>query len=175
MNKDYALFPTSLGLAGVAWNDFGLIGVALPDAGKGKRIAHLRAIAEREDPSGDPRPDWVAEAIAKLTRYFEGQAEDLSTIPLDYSRVPPFHRRIYSALRKVGRGQVLTYGELAAQAGSPGASRAVGQAMSKNPLPILVPCHRVVAAGGKPGGFSAPGGLVTKAKLLALEGAKLAR
>jgi methylated-DNA-[protein]-cysteine S-methyltransferase len=121
------------------------------------------------------RGPLVDAAIGQLTRYFEGKAEELSGIPLDLSSTPPFHRKVYEALRGLRRGKVCTYGELAALAGSPLASRAVGQALAKNPLPILIPCHRVVASGGRPGGFSASGGLDTKARLLALEGAALAR
>jgi methylated-DNA-[protein]-cysteine S-methyltransferase len=173
MNRGYLLFSTTLGRAGVAWNDRGLIGVELPDAGQGKSLDRLRAAAGSAEPSADPPASWVLSAIARLTRYLDGEDGDLSSIPLDYASAPPFHRKVYDASRRIGRGQILTYGELAALAGSPLASRAVGQAMSKNPLPILIPCHRVVAAGGKPGGFSAPGGLVTKARLLALEGAEL--
>lgn len=167
--RAYWLFPTALGTAGVAWSDGGLVGVELPDATIGLPIERLRAAAGRDAPP----PPWVLSAIEQLTGYFAGHAEDLSGIPLDTERAPPFHRKVYEATCRIGRGQVRTYGEVAAAAGSPGASRAVGQALSKNPLPILIPCHRVVASGGKPGGFSAPGGLVTKARLLALEGAKL--
>lgn len=174
MSKGYLLFPTSLGRAGIAWNDRGLIAVELPDVGQGKPLARLRAAAGSDAPSDAHDLPWIADAIARLTRYFDGADEDLSTIPLDYSSAPPFHRKVYDVACRIDRGQILTYGDLAAQAGSPGASRAVGQALARNPLPILVPCHRVVAAGGKPGGFSAPGGLITKARLLALEGARLA-
>jgi methylated-DNA-[protein]-cysteine S-methyltransferase len=169
----YWLFPTALGTAGVAWSGIGLIGVELPDATVGLPIARLRAAAGSDAPSAAPPPPWALSAIAQLTRYFDGQPEDLSTIPLDTESVPPFHRKVYEATCAIGRGQLRTYGEIAVAAGSPGASRAVGQALAKNPLPILIPCHRVIATSGKPGGFSAPGGLATKARLLALEGATL--
>jgi methylated-DNA-[protein]-cysteine S-methyltransferase len=171
--QSYRLFSTALGVAGVAWSHRGLIGVELPNASVGKPSERLRAAAGCDTPSAEPPPPWVEDAIARLTRYFDGEPEDLSGIPLDMESAPPFHRKVYEVTRRIGRGEVLTYGEIAALSGSPGASRAVGQAMSKNPMPILIPCHRVVGSGGKPGGFSAPGGLVTKARLLALEGAKL--
>jgi len=92
-------------------------------------------------------------------------------VPLDLDGVPEFHRKVYDASRRIARGQILTYGELAALAGSPLASRAVGQAMGNNPFAPIVPCHRVLAAGGHSGGFSAPGGVITKLRMLAIEGA----
>jgi methylated-DNA-[protein]-cysteine S-methyltransferase len=125
-------------------------------------------------PSTEEPPPWVADAIERLSAYFAGKANELGTIPLDTARVPPFFRRVYAEARAIPRGEVRTYKELAAASGSPLATRAVGQAMAKNPWPIVVPCHRVVGSAGKPGGFSAAGGIVTKARLLALEGASLA-
>src|SRR5690349_15922868 len=123
MRKGYLLFPTSLGLAGLAWNDRGLIALELPDVGQGKPLARLRAAAGHDAPSEAHDLPFIADAIARLTRYFNGEDEDLSPIPLDYSNAPPFHRKVYDVACRIGRGQVLTYGELAAQAGSPGASR----------------------------------------------------
>ncbi len=102
-----------------------------------------------------------------------GERIDFSGIALDLAGVGPFHRSIYEALCRVGWGETTTYGALARQAGDVGASRAVGQAMGRNPIPIIIPCHRVLASGGKPGGFSAFGGAVTKQRLLALEGVHL--
>src|SRR6185295_1627626 len=148
MNKGYLLFPTSLGRAGFAWNDRGLTAVELPDADQGKPLERLRAAAGRDTPSDAPELPWIKDAIARLTRYFDGHDEDLSGIPLDYSSAPPFHRKVYDVACRIGRGQVLSYGEVAERTGSPGASRAVGQALARNRLPILVPCHRVVASGG---------------------------
>lgn len=111
--------------------------------------------------------------MAKITRHLAGDSVDLSTIPLDLGPVPPFFRRVYEITRAVGRGEVRTYAEIAAAAGSKAATRAVGQALARNPFPIVVPCHRVIASGNAPGGFSAPGGLDTKARLLAIEGGSL--
>jgi methylated-DNA-[protein]-cysteine S-methyltransferase len=132
-----------------------------------------KAVVRHPAAAGIEPPPWVADAVARLTAHLEGKPEDLSAIPLDMTRVPPFFRRVYEEARAVPRGQVCTYAELAALAGSPLAMRAVGQAMAKNPWPVVVPCHRVVGSAGKPGGFSAAGGLDTKARLLALEGAPL--
>jgi methylated-DNA-[protein]-cysteine S-methyltransferase len=120
-------------------------------------------------------------AIARNTarrhrqRGWRGEAADLMPIALDLSQVPEFHRRIYALARANPPGAPRTYGEIAAALGEPGAARAVGQAMGANPFPIIMPCHRVLAAGGETGGFSAPGGVATKLLLLAIEGAAEAR
>jgi methylated-DNA-[protein]-cysteine S-methyltransferase len=126
-------------------------------------------------PSGgmDEPPAFVRATIDLVTAYFEGRWVDFSSVPLDLSEVTPFRVRVYEALRAVPRGRVLDYGELAFAAGSPGAARAVGQAMANNPLPLFVPCHRVVSASGRIGGFSAPGGQNTKRRLLELEATPL--
>jgi methylated-DNA-[protein]-cysteine S-methyltransferase len=111
--------------------------------------------------------------MAAVERYLAGKSVDFSKVDLDLAGVGDFHRQIYAATRRVGWGETVTYGELARRVGSPGAARAVGQAMGRNPIPIIVPCHRVLASGRKIGGFSAFGGAVTKARLLELEGVHL--
>jgi methylated-DNA-[protein]-cysteine S-methyltransferase len=116
-----------------------------------------------------PPDTWIARAIAAITDYFAGRELDLRSIPVDLSDATDFDRRVYLALRDVTWGHTTTYGALARAVGDPDSPRAVGRALSRNPLPILVPCHRVVATGGDVGGFSAPGGRITKARLLALE------
>ena len=118
---------------------------------------------------------FVFSSGARATRIvalFEGARDDLRDLPLDTRSVPPFHLEVYEATRRIAPGETCTYGEIAKAIGSPGAARAVGGALGKNPFPIVVPCHRVLAAGGKSGGFSAPGGVDTKWRMLALEGAK---
>jgi methylated-DNA-[protein]-cysteine S-methyltransferase len=112
----------------------------------------------------------VIDRIAALLR---GEVSDLSTIALDMDEVPTFHRRVYEAARAIPPGMTLSYGDVAARAGAPGAARAVGQALGRNPFPIVVPCHRVLAGGGKIGGFSAQGGIATKRRMLAIEGVQL--
>ena len=169
----HVLFSTSFGECGLAWTPRGLAWVQLPDSTpEATRARMLERAAARPpgDPAGAP-PAWVVEAMARIAAHLDGKDEDLSTIPLDMATVPPFFRRVYEEARAVPRGEVRTYASLAAAAGSPAATRAVGQAMARNPWPLVVPCHRVVGSAGKPGGFSAPGGLDTKARLLALEGA----
>lgn len=143
------------------------------------RNGHLVAVvilAGRENPPGeialpaigDCGEPVLALAASQLAGYFSGERREFD-LPLELSAVPPFTRKILETLRGVAYGETLTYGELAARAGAPRAARAVGQAMAVNPLPIVIPCHRVVAAGGKPGGYSGGGGLTTKGWLLSFE------
>ena len=114
-------------------------------------------------------PQSIQESIAKIVSLLEGQPDDLSTLELDLSGVPDFHRRVYQVTRSIPPGSTLSYGEVAARVGEAGAARAVGQALGENPIPLIIPCHRVVASGGKIGGFSGGGGASTKRRLLAIE------
>ena len=104
----------------------------------------------------------------------QGEASDLTSVELDMARVPPFDRRVYEVARTIPPGSTLTYGEIATRLGERRLAREVGQALGQNPFAIVVPCHRVVAAGGKVGGFSARGGIRTKLRMLAIEGAPAA-
>jgi methylated-DNA-[protein]-cysteine S-methyltransferase len=110
-------------------------------------------------------------AIARIVALLGGEAADLDSIAIDMSAVADFDQRVYEVTRRVPRGQTTSYGEVAARLGDSGAARAVGQALGRNPFPLIVPCHRVLAAKGRPGGFSAHGGVLTKLRLLAIEGA----
>lgn len=159
----HALFETALGPLVIAWSERGIRRVQSKNAAP----ALVRALERSAEPS---RPPWVEEAIAKIQRHLEGAPQDLSRMPLDMDGLPTFHRRVYELAREVPPGETASYGELASRAGNPAAARAVGQALAANPFLLLVPCHRVVASGGKPGGFSFEGGIDTKAKILALEG-----
>ena len=118
-------------------------------------------------------PPFVQHAIEGIVALLTGEARDLSDVPLDLDEIPEFHRRVYDVARTIRPGTTLSYGEMAARVGDPDAARAVGQALGRNPIPIIVPCHRVLAADGGTGGFSAPGGTATKLRLLAIEGARL--
>ena len=164
----FTLFDTAIGRCGVAWSDRGLVGVQLPEAGgtaKCERmLQRFPAAAER------PPPPQVRLAIDSIVALLQGEPSDLSAIALDMEGVAPFHRRVYEVARTIPPGKTLAYGEVAARLGAAGAARAVGQALGHNPFPIVVPCHRVVAAGGKIGGFSAHGGPATKRRMLAIEG-----
>ncbi|MCC6764539.1 MAG: methylated-DNA--[protein]-cysteine S-methyltransferase [Deltaproteobacteria bacterium] len=165
----FALFDTPIGHCGIAWGPEGITGLQLPDAGPRATRARLRArfpaATEAEPPAA------VARVVDAIGRLLAGEKVDLSTVTLDMDGVPPFHRRVYEAARAIAPGTTLSYGEIAARLGMPGAARAVGQALGRNPFPIVVPCHRVLAAGNKAGGFTATGGVDTKLRMLALEGA----
>ncbi len=167
------VFETAAGFCAVAWSDAGVTRFVLPTASAAAAEKSLRRRAPDAEP-GAPTPE-IAEAIAEARRYFAGEPADFSTVPLDLRDADPFFAQIYAALQRVGWGRTTTYGALAAAVGaSREAAREVGEAMAKNPMPLLIPCHRVLAAGGKLGGFSAPGGAATKARMLRLEGVDLA-
>jgi len=120
-----------------------------------------------------PPPHDVQRAIDDIVALLQGEPRDLSGIRLDMATIPPFRQRLYAALRDIPAGATVSYGELAARLGEDFSARDVGEAMGKNPFPIIVPCHRVLAAGGKVGGFSAPGGVTTKLRMLQIEGARV--
>jgi methylated-DNA-[protein]-cysteine S-methyltransferase len=167
--RGYRIFRTALGECGIAWSDRGVLGVQLPEA----RESGTRARLSRRFPGvteGAP-PAAVGRAIDGIAALLAGSSPDLAFVALDMDAVPPFHRRVYDASREIGPGSTTTYGALAARIGAPGAARAVGQALARNPFAPVVPCHRVLAANGRIGGFSAAGGIATKLRLLALEGA----
>jgi methylated-DNA-[protein]-cysteine S-methyltransferase len=164
----YHLFSTEMGVAGIAWSDDGMITrFRLPDPDRANAERQFRGKAEPGDP-----PPAVAAVIAQAKRYFAGEQIDFAGVDLDLTGVDPSRRPIYEALRKVAFGETVTYGELARRAGAsaPTAAQDVGVAMARNPVPLIIPCHRVLAAGGKLGGFSAPGRTETKERMLALEG-----
>jgi methylated-DNA-[protein]-cysteine S-methyltransferase len=172
----WTLFDTAIGWCGLAWSDAGLTWLQLPEEDREATRVRLRSkVADADSEiSATSAPPWVNDALARVREHLAGVPQDLASSRLDLSRVAPFTAKIYRAAQAVPAGATATYGELASIAGSPGASRAVGRAMATNPWPVIVPCHRVVAAGGGKGGFSAYGGLVTKEKLLKLEGGSLA-
>ena len=163
----YHLFETKLGFAGIAWSDDGITRFRLPDPDRASAARQFKGKIESQSP-----PPSVAAAVSEAERYFSGERVDFAAVGLDLNGVDPFRRAIYDALRKVCFGETVTYGELAKRAlvNAPRAARDVGIAMARNPVPLIIPCHRVLAAGGKLGGFSAPGSVETKQHMLALEG-----
>lgn len=163
-----ATFDTPLGRCGVRWTEAGIVRVLLP-ADRELSGAALGNGAELE--GGATVPPWVRDAIEGMTAVMAGASADLRDIPLDQRGVDPFRRAVYAATREIRPGTTSTYGEIARTIGHPDAARDVGTALGRNPTPILVPCHRVVAANGALTGFSAPGGLATKRRMLELEGA----
>ncbi len=169
MNAEgFSLFDTPIGRCGIAWNGRGIAAIQLPEARESETKARLlRRLPAASEAAPPPEVLQAQDCILALLR---GEAGDLAEIVLDMDRVPPFHRRVYEVARTIPPGATLSYGEIAARLGAPGAARAVGQALGQNPFAIVVPCHRVTAAGGKLGGFSAAGGIATKLRLLSLEG-----
>jgi methylated-DNA-[protein]-cysteine S-methyltransferase len=168
------LFETQIGWVGIAWSDAGLTRLQLPERDRAATHRRLLATMPRHGDqivrSVENLPAEIAAIVAAITRYASGEAVDLSAIPVDLAGADDFQLAIYAAARKLGFGEVTTYGELAARAGHPGMARETGQALGSNPVPLVVPCHRILAAGGKIGGFSAPGGAATKERLLEMEG-----
>ena len=168
-SEHFALFGTTIGACAILWGPAGVRGVMLPEPDE----ARTRARLLRRSPGAaeaEPPPQ-IRAAIDAMTALLAGEPADLSWIELDMAGMDPFHRRACEAAREIAPGRTVTYGQLAARLGEPGAAQAVGQAMGRNPFPIIVPCHRVLAAGGRTGGFSAPGGARTKLKMLEIEGA----
>jgi methylated-DNA-[protein]-cysteine S-methyltransferase len=163
-----ALFDTPIGRCGLAWRARNIVGVQLPEPTGAERARLLRRFPDALE--GQP-PAAVLDAITAITLHLAGGTPDLDCIELDMSDVQAFDRRVYEITRAIRRRQTRSYGEVATELGDPGAARAVGQSLGRNPFPIVVPCHRVLAAAGQPGGFSAHGGVVTKLRLLAIEGA----
>lgn len=172
----HTLFPTAIGTCGVAWSARGLVAIALPERDEAATEKRLRA-KSRSAGKAEPPPE-IAQAITLIQKYCAGERVDFSAVPVDLSGVDPERRRVYEVMRGLRFGETTTYGALARQAGAAEedweAPQRVGAAMGRNPLPIVVPCHRVLAARGKLGGFSAYGGTMTKEKLLALESVRLA-
>lgn len=167
-DASYFLFPTNLGWMALAWRGdrVSRLTIGHPSA------AAAAASLDLDGPATERHklPAFAAMLVDRLERYADGEAVRFDDVPVDLTHLSPFQAKVVRACRKIARGLTRTYGELAAAAGSPGASRAVGSVMAKNRLPIIIPCHRVVAAGGSLGGFSAPSGLDLKRRMLALEG-----
>ncbi|MCV9962384.1 methylated-DNA--[protein]-cysteine S-methyltransferase [Pararhizobium sp. BT-229] len=168
----YHIFDTAGGYCGIAWNSVGICRFQLPTrSAEATERNLLRRVPDAEQ--AHPTPE-LSETIAAVRRYFNGEQIDFSDLTLDLDGQDEFFKRIYAALRRVGWGHTTTYGTLAKELGAgPEAARDVGQAMAKNPVPLIIPCHRVLAAGGKVGGFSAPGGATAKVHMLELEGVQL--
>jgi methylated-DNA-[protein]-cysteine S-methyltransferase len=170
-DQNFALFDTAIGVCAIAWGPRGIHSVQLPMGSEEKTRARVRQrhgeIAQAQPPVA------VQRAIDRIVALLAGQSDDLMDIELDLDDVPAFHRGVYDIARTIPPGQTMTYGDIAKRLGGVELAREVGQALGRNPCPIVVPCHRVLAAGNKPGGFSANGGVVTKLKMLEIEGARV--
>jgi methylated-DNA-[protein]-cysteine S-methyltransferase len=168
----YHVFETAMGFCAIAWSEAGVARFQLPvkSAEAAERLMRRRVFGAEP---GAP-PEDIAAVVAAAKRYFDGEETDFSEVRLDPAREDPSFAKIYAALRRVGWGRTTTYGALAKEVGAGReAARDVGEAMGKNPAPLIIPCHRVLAAGGKIGGFSAPGGSTTKIRMLELEGVRV--
>jgi methylated-DNA-[protein]-cysteine S-methyltransferase len=166
----YCFFPTAIGACGIAWSAEGITSVSLPEANETKLRARFKArFPETQEMPPSPA---VAQAITRIQALLRGERDDLRDIGLDDADLPAFNKRVYGVARRIDPGSTRTYGDIATELGDPLLAREVGQALGRNPFPIIVPCHRVLAAGGKTGGFSATGGVATKFRMLAIERAK---
>lgn len=166
----FALFDTALGRCAIAWNSAGIAGLQLPEAGDRQTRQRMRrrfAAAQEASPTID-----VQQAIDAVVALLDGEPSDLSVLQLDFADTPAFDRRVYTMARTIAPGTTLSYGQLAERLGDASLARAVGQALGRNPFAIIVPCHRVLTADGRLGGFSAAGGADTKRRLLLIENAR---
>src|SRR5215467_7550024 len=166
----FALFETAIGACGIVWGERGVVGVQLPERSEAAtrgRIQRRFPTARGAAPSAD-----IQRAICAIVALLDGEPRDLGDVRIDLQGVPDFDRRVYDVARRIRPGATLSYGEIAERLGDRSLARDVAQALSQNPCPIIVPCHRVMAAGGKTGGFSAPGGVRTKLRLLSIERAQ---
>ena len=168
MGRGYTVFDTGIGRCGIAWSDYGVVGVQLPEAREIEtRGRLLRQYPETRELPPPPNAEMAIEGIVTLLR---GQASDLSGVTLDMSGIHAFNARVYSFVRTIPRGDTLTYGEVAAKLRASGAAHSVAQAISKNPFMLIVPCHRVLEAGSYTDKISPNGGVISKRRLLSLEG-----
>jgi methylated-DNA-[protein]-cysteine S-methyltransferase len=170
MEPGFTLFDTAIGRCGIAWGEHGVLAVQLPERNElATRTRLLRRCADAREMAP---PSEIARTIDAIIALLNGEPSDLSAVTLDLNRIEPFERQVYEIARTVGPGATITYGEIATRLGDRALARDVGTALGRNPFPLVVPCHRVLAAGGKVGGFSANGGVTTKLRLLSIEGAR---
>ena len=170
MSNNFAIFDTAIGTCGIVWNARGVAGVQIHDgteAATRSRLLRRFAGAQEAKP-----PARVQRAIDGVVALLRGEKHDLNEVTIDTEELPEFNRKVYVIARTIPPGSTLTYGEIAERLGDKLLAREVGQALGQNPIPLIVPCHRVLAAGGKTCGFSAPGGVVSKLRLLTIEGAQ---
>jgi methylated-DNA-[protein]-cysteine S-methyltransferase len=165
------IFDTAIGPCGLAWADGVVVGAQLPEGdeeGTRRRMRRRYPDALESAPPADMEP-----VVTRIRALLDGEPDALLDVALDMDGVPVFNQRVYEVTRAIPPGRTLTYGEVAAQLGEPGAARAVGQALGHNPFAPIVPCHRVLAAHNGGGGFSADGGVATKLRMLQIEKAQL--
>ncbi len=169
MTYALTLFDTAIGRCGIAWGGRGVLGVQLPEKSDTATRTRLLRHCPTAEPCETP-PRHIQRAIAEIAALMAGEKKSLRAVQLDMSRLAPFNARVYQTTRAIAPGTTRTYGQIARAIGEPAAARAVGQALGRNPFAIIVPCHRVVGANDKLVGFSANGGIVTKLRMLEIEG-----
>ena len=169
--QGYAFFETAVGRCGVAWSERGIVGVQLPE--RHDDATAMRLLRRHPGTPQATPPDHIQRAIDAMVALLKGERRDLSDVALDLEEVSPFQQQVYAVARTIPAGATMSYGEIAALVGDSSAARDVGEAMGRNPCPIIVPCHRVLAANGKVGGFSAAGGVNTKLRMLDIERAQV--
>jgi methylated-DNA-[protein]-cysteine S-methyltransferase len=169
--QHHCVFESAIGTCGIAWSEHGLTRLQRPEADRGATEQRLRRRSASTH-AAEP-PPAIAALITELQRYLTGARVDFSAVAVDLVDVDAFRRAVYAATRALDWGETASYGEIARQVGAPSRAQAVGQAMGRNPVPIIIPCHRVVASGRRIGGFSAPGGTSTKERLLWMEGVRI--
>jgi methylated-DNA-[protein]-cysteine S-methyltransferase len=167
----FTLFDTAIGRCGIAWSGRGIVALQLPEAGD--EATRARMLRNRAGFAEATPPPSIRKAIEAVQALMRGEGTDLSFIELDLEGVAAFNRQVYEIARKIPAGETLTYGEIAGRLEDVQLSRAVGQALGQNPVAIVVPCHRVLGADRKPGGFSGGGGVQTKLKMLSIERAHI--
>ena len=167
--RAYTIFDTAIGRCGIAWGDGGIVGVQLPEA---REIETRRRLFQLYPDARDMRPPPNAElAIEGIVALLRGGASDFSDVSLDMGGIHAFHQRVYQITRAIPRGETRTYGEIAARLGASGAVRSVAQALARNPFVVIIPCHRVLEAGSYADKISPHGGVISKRRLLSIEGA----
>jgi len=166
----FALFDTPIDCCGIVWNGRGIAGVQLPETDR--RAVRNRILRRFPGACEAVPPADVLRVVDDIAALLNGEPRDLGYAKIDTAALLDFHRRVYDVARTIPAGATLSYGEVAARLGDRLLAREVGEALGQNPFPIIVPCHRVLAAGGKMGGFSARGGVRTKLRLLSIEGAE---
>jgi len=173
LTAGWTTFQTSMGICGISWNVHGITSFQLPEASGIQIENRLKNVAGNAKAS-TALPFWIKNLIRKIKTHMKGNSQDFSDVPLVFNGFTKFQSSVYMAAQRIPCGKVMTYSELAEAIGKPKAVRAVGNALAKNPIPLIIPCHRIVSSLGKLGGFSASGGVMTKAALLAIEGVHLA-
>jgi len=165
----WTTFPTVIGTCGLSWNEKGLTSFSFPEKTDARTKSNLKKVTGNTKATATP-PPWIKKLISRVKTHLKGDAQNFSDVPVHFETSSELSLTVYKAIQKIPAGKVISYKELAVKIGKPNASRAVGTALGKNPIPLIVPCHRIITSSGKLGGFSAPGGVAVKIDLLQREG-----